>query len=226
MDMTYVKVYQDWTEATRKLKEAEKGRLIDAMVIYAATGEDVSDRLSGNEQYVFPMFQAQIDRDRQALESYSRKQSENGSKGGRPKKPKNPSVFTENPKNPPLFSKTQKIYNKDNNKDNNYCFCSGFMTDEEMDAATAQTTINNKKIIDAMESAGMSTNSVTVDAVISLGVEHGVDGVIDAIKKAALHNKEKAVSVAYLKAVLDGSRKQERAIKPIKRVKVPEGWTG
>lgn len=119
MEMTYVKVYQDWTEATRKLKEAEKGRLIDAMVVYAATGEDVSDRLSGNEQYVFPMFQAQIDRDRQALADFSRKQSANGSKGGRPRKnPKNPPLFEENPKNPPLFLETQKSYNKDNN--NNY----------------------------------------------------------------------------------------------------------
>ena len=119
MEMTYVKVYQDWTEATRKLKEAEKGRLIDAMVVYACTGEDVSDRLSGNEQYVFPMFQAQIDRDRQALANYSQKQSENGSKGGRPRKnPKNPPLSDGNPKNPPLFGETQKSYNKDNN--NNY----------------------------------------------------------------------------------------------------------
>lgn len=119
MEMTYVKVYQDWTEATSKLKDGEKGRLIDAMVVYAATGKDVSDTLTGNEQYLYPMFRAQIDRDRQALASYSQKQSENGSKGGRPRKnPKNPPLSDENPKNPPLFLESQK--SQDNNNNNNY----------------------------------------------------------------------------------------------------------
>lgn len=110
MDMTYVKVYKDWTEATVKLKDAEKGRLIDAMVVYATTGGDLSDTLSGNEQYLFPMFRAIIDRDRQALADYSKKQSENGSKGGRPKKP---TAFPENPKKPPVFSETQKSQDKE-----------------------------------------------------------------------------------------------------------------
>lgn len=108
MEMTYVKVYQDWTKQTAKLKDAEKGRLIDAVVLYATTGEDVTEQLSGNERILFPVYQAQIDRDRQALADYSRQQSENGSKGGRPKKPKNP----------PLFSESEKSYN--NNYNYNY----------------------------------------------------------------------------------------------------------
>lgn len=117
MEMTYVKVYQDWTTATEKLKDGEKGRLIDAMVEYASTGEDVSAKLTGNEQYVFPVFRAQIDRDRQALADYSRRQSENGSKGGRPRKPK---ASEDNPENPPLFPKSQKSHNNDeDNNENN-----------------------------------------------------------------------------------------------------------
>ena len=119
MEMTYVKVYQDWTEATSKLKDGEKGRLIDAMVVYAATGKDVSDTLTGNEQYLYPMFRAQIDRDRQALASYSQRQSENGSKGGRPRKnPKNPPLSDENPKNPPLFSESQNTQKSQDNNNN------------------------------------------------------------------------------------------------------------
>lgn len=119
MDMTYVKVYKDWTEATRRLREAEKGRLIDAMVIYATTGDDPSARLGGNEQYVWPMFQAIIDRDRQALAKYSRTQSENGSKGGRPRK--NPQVSEESqekPKNPSVFLESQKSQDKDKEYNN------------------------------------------------------------------------------------------------------------
>lgn len=119
MEMTYVKVFQDWTKQTENLKDAEKGRLIDAMVLYAATGEDVTERLSGNERILFPVYQAQIDRDRRALADYSKQQSENGSKGGRPpKKPKNPPLSDEKPKNPPLFPESEKSYN--NNKDYNY----------------------------------------------------------------------------------------------------------
>lgn len=119
MEMTYVKVFQDWTKQTENLKDAEKGRLIDAMVLYAATGEDVTERLSGNERILFPVYQAQIDRDRRALADYSKQQSENGSKGGRPpKKPKNPPFSDEKPKNPPLFPESEKSYN--NNKDYNY----------------------------------------------------------------------------------------------------------
>ena len=115
MDMAYVKVYADWTKATAKLKDAEKGRLIDAMVVYATTGEDQSDSLSGNEQYLFPMFQASIDRDREAFAEYSNKQRANGSKGGRPKK--NPVVSDENPKNPVVFSETQKTHIKEKEKE-------------------------------------------------------------------------------------------------------------
>lgn len=118
MEMAYVKVYADWTKATAKLKDAEKGRLIDAMVVYAATGIDTSDQLSGNEQYLFPMFQASIDRDREAFAEFSRKQRENGSKGGRPRKnPKNPPLSDENPKNPTVFPETQKTYIKEKEKE-------------------------------------------------------------------------------------------------------------
>lgn len=120
MEMSYVKVYQDWTKVTSKLKDAEKGRLIDAVVLYATSGIDTSDQLSGNEQYLFPMFQAYIDRDRQALEDYIKRQSENGSKGGRPKKPKNPPLSDENPKNPPLSDETQKSKEKEKEKEKEY----------------------------------------------------------------------------------------------------------
>lgn len=84
MPMKYIKVYHDWTEATRMLKDAEKGRLIDAMVRYAR-GEGFPDNLSGNEQYVFPMFQMQLDRDGDAYDEISEKRRQAGAKGGKQK---------------------------------------------------------------------------------------------------------------------------------------------
>ena len=115
MEMAYVKIYADWTKVTKKLREAEKGRLIDAMVTYATTGVDTSDQLSGNEQYLFPVFQASIDRDRQALAELSHRQSENGKKGGRPRK--NQLDKNENPKNPLVFDETQKNEEKEKEKE-------------------------------------------------------------------------------------------------------------
>lgn len=62
MAMSYIRIYYDWTEATRMLTHEEKGRLIDALVHYARDGEGGA-MLSGNERYVFPTFQRQLDRE-------------------------------------------------------------------------------------------------------------------------------------------------------------------
>lgn len=104
MEMSYLKLFLDWKQKTKNLKPEEKGRLIDALIDYAS-GNDAEDTLTGNEIYIYPVFQLQIDRDREELEKYSKKQSENGAKGGRPRKA---TETQENPKNPPLFSETQE----------------------------------------------------------------------------------------------------------------------
>ena len=57
----YVPIFYDWIEATQELNDQEKGRLIDAMVLYARGG-DWQDRIKGNERYAFPVFQLQVDR--------------------------------------------------------------------------------------------------------------------------------------------------------------------
>ena len=81
MALGYIKVWLNWTERTCKLKAAEKGRLIDALTLYAR-GEDVTELLSGNEQFVFPMFQDEIDRDRETYKALSAKRAEAGRAGG------------------------------------------------------------------------------------------------------------------------------------------------
>ena len=57
----YVPIFYDWIEATQELNDQEKGRLIDAVVLYARGG-DWQDRIKGNERYAFPVFQLQVDR--------------------------------------------------------------------------------------------------------------------------------------------------------------------
>lgn len=65
MSRRYIMVYFDWITATKALTYEEKGRLIDGMIAYACGMEYT---LTGNEKFVFPVFQAQLDRD---IESYA-----------------------------------------------------------------------------------------------------------------------------------------------------------
>ena len=57
----YVPIFYDWIEATQELNDQEKGRLIDAVVLYARGG-DWQDRIKGNERYAFSVFMLQVDR--------------------------------------------------------------------------------------------------------------------------------------------------------------------
>ena len=68
MSMSYVKLFYDWPEATAMLSDAERGRLAEAMVRYAR-GERDGLRLEGNEQFLFPAYAAQLDRDAQHYRS-------------------------------------------------------------------------------------------------------------------------------------------------------------
>ena len=130
--LPYIKVYPDFINVVRELDNGARGRLFLAIMQYA-NGEK-PDELTGAERIAFIVVKSQIDRDADAYEASAKKQSENGKKGGRPKKP---TAFFENPKNPPLFSEThqkpkkpekekekekEEDKDKDKDKDNTY-FC-------------------------------------------------------------------------------------------------------
>lgn len=80
--MEYLKIWTNFREAMTPLSDAEKGRLFDAMLSYAETGE--IPNLNGNERFVFPSAKQSIDR----MAARDEQLRLNGSKGGRPKKAK------------------------------------------------------------------------------------------------------------------------------------------
>lgn len=82
MARSHLKIYFDFDERTEELNDIEKGRLLLAMLRYAAEGQKPD--LRGNERFCFPGFKKDIDRD---IASYASK-VENGIKGGRPAKNK------------------------------------------------------------------------------------------------------------------------------------------
>lgn len=83
----------------------QKGILFDAIYKYQL-GIEVD--LDFGMKMAFAPFRNQFIRDNDKYIEFSKKQSENGKKGGRPKK-KNEQQ--ENPKNPSLFEKPKKAYN-------------------------------------------------------------------------------------------------------------------
>lgn len=119
MILPYIKIYPDFINVVQELDNGARGRLLLAIMQYA-NGEE-PDELTGAERIAFIVLKGQIDRDADAYEANAKKQSENGKKGGRPKKP---TGFSENPKNPPVFSeshskpkKPEKEKDKDKDKE-------------------------------------------------------------------------------------------------------------
>lgn len=75
----YIKLFLDCREQLKLLSDAERGRVIMALLDYAETGDGASE-LSGAERMCFAFIAAQIDRDKTAYAERCKKNAENASK--------------------------------------------------------------------------------------------------------------------------------------------------
>ena len=117
--LAYIKLFTDYDDTFADMSDEEAGRLIKALIHYGATGEIAS--LPGPERLVFGILRRQHDRDNEDYQAFIEKQTENGKKGGRPRKnPENPTVFDKNPENPTENRKTQKSQEEDKDKDKEF----------------------------------------------------------------------------------------------------------
>ena len=96
MARDYICLYHSYLDAIQALGDAERGRLLTAMLEYSITG--AAPQLGGNERFIFPMVKAQIDRDREKYDQKCRASSEKGKLGGRPKKTEKATAFFESQK--------------------------------------------------------------------------------------------------------------------------------
>lgn len=62
--MKFIKVWTDFTKSMEPLKDAERGRLFTAMLIYAE--QSTEPELVGNERFIWPTVKAEIDRQKEA----------------------------------------------------------------------------------------------------------------------------------------------------------------
>lgn len=78
MARDYVCLYHSYLDAIQALGDAERGRLLTAMLEYSLTG--ATGHLNGNERFIWPLVKAQIDRDSEKYDEKCRVNAENGSK--------------------------------------------------------------------------------------------------------------------------------------------------
>ena len=99
--LTYVCLYLSYSKTFAPFSDEERGRIMTAMLNYAATGE--LPLFEGNERYIWPTIQEQIDRDSVTYQGKCEKNKKNGKLGGRPKKQaviSETERFLEKPKKP------------------------------------------------------------------------------------------------------------------------------
>ena len=109
-EIPYVCLYMSYLQSLSPFTDAERGRIMTAMLTYAATGD--KPVFEGNERFIWPSLQAQIDRDIETYQTKCARNKANGAKGGRP--PKNPSVTPETER---FSEKPQKAKEKEKGKE-------------------------------------------------------------------------------------------------------------
>lgn len=87
MAREYFCAYHSMLDQTKRLSDAELGRLFRALLSFSAEGV-LPQHLNEKEGVAFDILSSQISRDIEAYEKQCKKNSENGSKGGRPKRKK------------------------------------------------------------------------------------------------------------------------------------------
>ena len=112
MAKEYVKLWDSYAAYFEPLSEAEVGRLVLAMLKYKSTG--TAPELKGNERFVWPAVQRDIDAAIEAQNARSSTRSSAGKQGGRPKS----KCFSEKANESKCFlEKAKKAMDKDKVKD-------------------------------------------------------------------------------------------------------------
>ena len=218
MALEYVPVFWDWIEVTGELNDQEKGRLIDAMVMYSRGG-DWQDRIKGNERYLFPAFQMQIDRAREK----SDKRADAGATGGKQMQA-NASKRKQTQANASKAKQTQanasKISKKEEEKEKEVATTGcggGFLTEDEAQSLSARLD----EVYAEAERCGFTCTAREIDELTALAAEHGAERVCDAIRIDSERGKS---NLGYLRRIL--ARDESSASKKHGEAYDPTGGLG
>lgn len=83
MARSYLMLFHDFVEKTERLPRDVVGRLVIALVRYSRGEKNAIDSLPQNEQHLFPIFAAEVDRANAKYEEISAKRKAAGKAGGK-----------------------------------------------------------------------------------------------------------------------------------------------
>lgn len=182
MDKTaYIKLWLDYRCYFETLSDAEVGRLVRAMLDYELDG--ATPKFSGSERVLWPVMRRNIDIDHEFLE----KQAKNGSKGGRPKKPKE---TQQNPDKPKETQQNQK--EKIENRKQKIEYITTTTT-------TAHARESWQQCVECYEQNIGAISRAAYDGIVGYLEQVEPDLVCEAINQAAINNKR---SWGYAQAIL------------------------
>ena len=181
MDKTaYIKLWLDYRCYFETLSDAEVGRLVRAMLYYELDG--ATPKFSGSERVLWPVMRRNIDIDHEFLE----KQAKNGSKGGRPRKPKE---TQQNPEEPKETQQNQKDKIENRKQKIEYITTT----------TTAQARESWQQCVDCYEQNIGALPRAAFDSIVGYLEQVEPDLVCEAINQAAINNKR---SWGYAQAIL------------------------
>lgn len=195
--MKYLKIWTSFFDLIGQLQYDEIGRLFEAMLIYADSGNE-PDNFDGNERFLWPVAKQQID----LAAEKNEKLRQNGMKGGRPKNEgnqKKPKITKQN-QTEPNESYKEKEWNGIERK--------GMELFDDDDTRAREIQGEHDRILTAAEDAGFRMSNDVRAALIALYADHGLQKVLDGLKSCVDHG---APNLAYLKAVLKGEKKPVRS---------------
>ena len=117
MAKEYICLYHSYRDAIQALDDAERGRLLTAMLEYTLTGE--AGDLRGNERFVFPLIKSQIDRDNAKYQEICKKNRENGKAGAKASNRQRPPANAPQDKGEYKDQYEEEGENKDENENEN-----------------------------------------------------------------------------------------------------------
>lgn len=202
----YFCAYHDMLGAMRKLSDAECGRLFRALLSYSAG--DMPNNLQGREELLFDVFSQQIDRDEQRYHEKCEKNKANGSVRYR-------SLSNGSESSQDKEKEKEKEKEKDKDKDDGARATTSapFLTESEMDEAADAYTRERQGMLEAMERVGMPTTAYNAGTADRLASVHGAQAVIDALDRAAHHDRRGGISWAFVESILTNQKRQTRKVR-------------
>lgn len=231
MGLEYLQIWADMEELFQPYDDAQRGRLIMAMMAYAYRGEE--PEFTGVEKFIWPVLRQHIDRCTQSIEAKKAAGSKGG-KGSKADKQREADASKQKQSEAEVSSAKQ---NESESKQNAHTQYHDHVHDHDhnhvvVDAharATAPAPAPVEPVTgiddtDLSESIALNAEVDTIlkrykiaeynrDALMDEIERHGLDKVKDALKKAAESDNRGGLSIQFIRSVLanDGKPKPARS---------------